>query len=106
MDQGAATGAAPNADGADQMRGTMPDGSQTPGRAATTPWRYLDRSYQDGAAQRASTGAVIAGVARGAVPPTLRVYSGLEPVVILGVGQRASEIDRDVCAARGYRVLR
>jgi lipoyl(octanoyl) transferase len=45
-------------------------------------------------------------VGQGLAPPTLRLYSWSEPVVILGVGQQASDLNLDVCRERGYRALR
>lgn len=68
--------------------------------------RVIDLSYLDGARQLAITEAIMTAVGRGLVPPTLRLYSWSEPVVILGVGQQTSDLDLNRIRERGYRVLR
>ena len=71
-----------------------------------TSIRLIDLSYSDGPRQLATTEAIMSTVAKGAVPPTVRLYSWSEPVVILGVGQPASDLDLEHCRASGYRILR
>ncbi len=68
--------------------------------------RLIDLSYHDGAHQLAITEAIMTAVGQGQAPPTLRLYSWSEPVVILGVGQPASDLNLDSIHQRGYRVLR
>lgn len=68
--------------------------------------RLIDLTFLDGARQLAMSEAIMTAVGQGAAPPTLRLYSWSEPVVILGVGQPASDLDLDVVRARGYRILR
>lgn len=68
--------------------------------------RLLDLTFDHGARQLAISEAIINAVGDGVAPPTLRLYSWSEPVVILGVGQPVSEIDLETCRIRGYRILR
>jgi lipoyl(octanoyl) transferase len=72
----------------------------------STSIRLLDLSYLDGAHQLAISEAIMGAVGRGEAPSTIRLYSWSEPVVILGVGQPASDLDLELCRERGYRVLR
>ncbi|MBX5443808.1 hypothetical protein [Sphaerobacter sp.] len=69
-------------------------------------YRFLGLRHGPGAEQLAVTEAILAGVASGASPPTLRLYSWSEPVVILGVSQPAADLDLDACRSLGFRVLR
>lgn len=68
--------------------------------------RLLDLTRADGARQLAMSEAIMLAVGQGLAPPTLRLYSWSEPVVILGVGQPISDIDLETCRERGYRILR
>jgi lipoate-protein ligase A len=68
--------------------------------------RDLGFSVDDGPTQLALTEAILDSVGSGESPATLRLYSWSEPVVILGVGQPASDLDLDACRRLGYRVLR
>jgi lipoyl(octanoyl) transferase len=68
--------------------------------------RLIDLSVTDGARQLAISEAIINEVGRGESPPTIRLYSWSEPVVILGVGQPASDLNTALCEQRGYRILR
>jgi lipoyl(octanoyl) transferase len=68
--------------------------------------RLLDLEITDGATQLAISEAIMYAVGQGIAPPTLRLYSWSEPVVILGVGQSASDLDLDACGRLGHRVLR
>lgn len=69
-------------------------------------YRFLALRHGPGAEQLAVTEAILAGVASGSSPPTLRLYSWSEPVVILGVSQPAADLDLDACRSLGYRVMR
>ncbi len=69
-------------------------------------WRLIDLSYDTGPAQLATSEAVLDAVRGGLAPPTLRFYSWSEPVVILGVGQLATDLDLAACEAYGFRILR
>lgn len=69
-------------------------------------YRFLDLTHRSGPEQLAVTEALLGGVAAGASPPTLRLYSWSEPVVIIGVSQSVEDLDLDACRVRGYRVLR
>jgi lipoyl(octanoyl) transferase len=68
--------------------------------------RQLPIEVTDGPTQLALTEAIMNLVATGEAPPTLRVYSWSEPVVIMGVGQSSSDLDLEVCRNNGFRVLR
>jgi lipoyl(octanoyl) transferase len=68
--------------------------------------RVLDLTFDSGATQLAMTEAILLSVGQGFAPPTLRLYSWSEPVVILGVGQSSLDLDLETCRNRGYHVLR
>jgi lipoyl(octanoyl) transferase len=68
--------------------------------------RILDLTFDTGARQLATTEAILLAVGQGLAPPTLRLYSWSEPVVILGVGQPYSDLNLPTCQERGYRILR
>ncbi|HUY99954.1 MAG TPA: hypothetical protein VMU89_06365 [Thermomicrobiaceae bacterium] len=68
-------------------------------------WRFFDLSYADGVEQAALTEALLTSVARGA-RPVLRVYSWSEPTVYIGVGERATDVDRHRCEALGVPIVR
>jgi lipoyl(octanoyl) transferase len=68
--------------------------------------RLIDLTFDNGATQLAITEAILLAVGQGLAPPTLRLYSWSEPVVILGVGQSYKDLNLDICLQRGYRVLR
>jgi lipoyl(octanoyl) transferase len=73
---------------------------------SATTIRLLDLSYAGGTQQLATSEAIMQAVGAGTAPPTLRLYSWSEPVVILGVGQPTADLNREICLARGYRILR
>jgi lipoyl(octanoyl) transferase len=73
---------------------------------STTTLRLLDLSCEDGPTQLAISEAILLAVGEGKAPPALRLYTWNEPVVIIGVGQPASDLDLETCRARGYRILR
>jgi len=65
-----------------------------------------DCSFRDGASNMAVDSAILAAVARGDQPPTLRLY-GWEPFCLsLGYGQRTRDVDLDALAARGWDLVR
>jgi lipoate-protein ligase A len=80
------------------------DGGATANLSVTV--RDLGFRVDDGPAQLALSEAILDAVGAGLSPATLRVYSWSEPVVILGVGQPASDLDLDACRRLGYRILR
>jgi len=60
----------------------------------------------DGAWNMAVDRAMLAARARGAAPPTLRLYWWRVPTVSLGHFQRADDVDLDVCRELGVDVVR
>ncbi len=65
-----------------------------------------DSSFRDGASNMAVDSAILAAVARGDQPPTLRLY-GWDPFCLsLGYGQRTRDVDPDALAARAWDLLR
>ncbi|MCY4064360.1 MAG: biotin/lipoate A/B protein ligase family protein [Chloroflexi bacterium] len=65
-----------------------------------------DCSFRDGASNMAVDSAILAAVARGDQPPTLRLY-GWDPFCLsLGYGQRTRDVDLDALAARGWDLVR
>lgn len=81
----------------------MPDnGSEYP----VTTWRVLDTGWQDGATNMAIDEALMAGVASGKSPPTLRFYGWDPPCLSLGYAQHWTVVDADACARQGWDVVR
>jgi lipoyl(octanoyl) transferase len=74
--------------------------------AASQSLRVLDLTFERGDRQLATSEAIMLAVGKQLVPPTLRLYSWSEPVVILGVGQPATDLDLETCRKRGYTILR
>ena len=65
-----------------------------------------DCNFRDGASNMAVDCAILAAVAGGDQPPTLRLY-GWEPFCLsLGYGQRSRDVDLDALADRGWELLR
>jgi lipoate-protein ligase A len=50
--------------------------------------------------------AIAQAAVQGLAPPTLRFYRWAPPCVSLGRHQKLSDVDREVCAARGYDIVR
>lgn len=71
-----------------------------------TTWRLIVDGAADGPTNMAIDEAIAQAVAQGIAPPTLRFYMWEPPCVSLGRHQRLSDIDLDMCAARGYDVVR
>lgn len=69
-------------------------------------WRLLYDQPTPGARNMAVDAAVLAAVAAGAAPPTLRLYGWAPACLSLGYGQRAREADRERLAARGWSLVR
>lgn len=65
-----------------------------------------DYSFRDGASNMAVDSAIMAAVAVGDQPPTLRLY-GWDPFCLsLGYGQRSRDVDLDALASRGWDLVR
>ncbi len=71
-------------------------------------WRLVrnDDAPADGATNMAIDEAILASVAVGAVPPTLRFYAWTPPCLSLGVAQRCAEADTRRLAERGWDLVR
>lgn len=70
-------------------------------------WRLIESGYADGATNMAVDEAIVAAVARGDQPPTLRLYGWRPPAVSLGYFQPLDEgIDVAAAQARGYGIVR
>jgi lipoate---protein ligase len=72
---------------------------------AIRTWRILPFTCMSAAAQLACTDALRLEVAAGG-PPTLRWYSYDSPALVLGVGQRESDVDAEACREAGVAVVR
>ena len=75
-------------------------------RGAARPWRLIVDGRVDGALNMALDRAVLACVADGSSPPTLRLYRWEVPTVTLGRFQAVDGVDLDACARRGFDVAR
>lgn len=65
-----------------------------------------DSSFHDGASNMAVDSAILAAVACGDQPPTLRLY-GWDPFCLsLGYGQRIGDVNPDALAARAWDLVR
>lgn len=65
-----------------------------------------DCGFRDGASNMAVDTAIMAAVAGGDQPPTLRLY-GWDPFCLsLGYGQRSRDVDFDALASRGWDLVR
>lgn len=69
-------------------------------------WRLLYDSHTPGAVNMATDEAILAAVAGGEQPPTLRLYGWQPPCLSLGYGQHASDVDTDRLKARGWSMVR
>ncbi len=65
-----------------------------------------DCSFRDGASNMAVDSAILAAVAGGDQPPTLRLYGWKPFCLSLGYGQRTRDADLDALAARGWDLTR
>ena len=68
--------------------------------------RLLIDEPLDGATNMARDAALLALLAHGGAPPTLRLYRWASPWLSLGRFQRAAAIDRAACSATGTQVVR
>ena len=65
-----------------------------------------DCVFRDGASNMGVDSAIMAAVASGQQPPTLRLY-GWDPFCLsLGYGQRSRDVDLDALAVRGWHLVR
>ena len=69
-------------------------------------WRVMPLSVDDVARQLALSEAIVEAVGSGGAPPTARVYVMDDPTVVLGVGQRAGDVDLDAIRASDWRLAR
>jgi lipoate-protein ligase A len=69
-------------------------------------WRLLDTGQASGATNMAIDEAILRAVAKGLVPPTLRLYAWAPACLSLGQAQSFGEVDGEACTARGYTVVR
>ncbi|MDO8914725.1 MAG: lipoate--protein ligase family protein [Coriobacteriia bacterium] len=69
-------------------------------------WRVLIDGPVDGARNMALDRAVLASVASGVAPPTLRLYRWQVPTVTLGRFQPLEQVDLEACDRRGFDVVR
>lgn len=71
-----------------------------------TTWRLIVHEARDGAWNMAVDEAILAAVARGDSPPTLRFYQWEPPCLSLGRGQPATDVDTMACLAAGFTCVR
>lgn len=69
-------------------------------------WRLINDYSTFGAHNMATDEAIMRSVAAGHAPPTLRLYGWQPPCLSLGYGQRATDVDWDRLAARGWHCVR
>ena len=69
-------------------------------------WRLLNTGPACGATNMAIDEAILLAVAKGLVPPTLRLYAWEPPCLSLGQAQSCSQVNWEACVARGYTVVR
>ena len=72
----------------------------------TATWRLIRSRPTDGAMNMAIDEAILRAVARGEVPPALRLYSWEPPCLSLGRGQPVEDVDRAALEAGGYDLVR
>jgi lipoate-protein ligase A len=77
------------------------------GSRHTCPFRLLNTGHHPGSYNMGLDLAILEGVARGDVPPTLRLYGWDPPAVSVGYFQGLEEeVDLRACKARGVEVVR
>lgn len=69
-------------------------------------WRLVNSGCHAGAMNMAVDEAIALAMAEGTVPPTVRFYGWTPACLSLGYAQRASEVEWDVCTAKGIDVVR
>ena len=69
-------------------------------------WRLLRSPLADGATNMAIDEAILAAVAEGSGPPTLRLFGWSPPCLSLGYAQPASEVDAERLRLLGYGLVR
>lgn len=75
-------------------------------RYPRSTWRLIRSPASDGPSQMAVDEAIQQAVAKGAVPPTLRLYAWDPPCLSLGRNQPVTEVDREALRAAGYDLVR
>jgi lipoate-protein ligase A len=69
-------------------------------------WRLILDAPRDGSANMAYDEAILRAVARGAQPPTLRLYAWRVPTLSLGYAQPSADVDFERLKARGWQAVR
>lgn len=69
-------------------------------------WRLIYDAPTSGTRNMAVDEAIMTAVARGDVPPTLRLYDWTPPTLSLGYGQRTSDVDFERLERLGWGVVR
>ncbi len=69
-------------------------------------WRLILDAPRDGGANMAYDEAILRAVARGAQPPTLRLYAWRVPTLSLGCAQPSADVDFERLKARGWGAVR
>ena len=69
-------------------------------------WRLLHSGNQDGPTNLALDEAILAAVATGDSPPTLRFYGFAPACISLGYEQEWDGLDWDACEAEGWQIVR
>lgn len=69
-------------------------------------WRLIVHDARDGAWNMAADEAILAAVAHGDSPPTLRFYGWEPPCLSLGRAQSADDVDLAACVAAGITCVR
>ena len=69
-------------------------------------WRLLHSGNQDGPTNLALDEAILAAVAAGDSPPTLRFYGFAPACISLGYEQEWDGLDWDACEAEGWQIVR
>lgn len=72
----------------------------------TRAWRLIDDGPAPGARNMALDRALLAGLAAGTSPPTLRLYTWERPTLTIGRFQDAAGVDLEAAAARGFDAAR
>ena len=69
----------------------------SPDKYPLTTWRLLNTGSADGATNMAVDEAILAAVAEGRSPPTLRFFAWEPPCLSIGYNQTADEVDITKC---------
>jgi len=69
-------------------------------------WRLLDLALGDGPWNMAVDEAILASVAAGRAPTTLRLYGWSQPCISIGCAQAVSDLDLEACEREGLPLVR